>query len=123
MKKLMIIFSIFILLFATFTSQVYAIDDILQQGKDFVQRGEEQENPIKDDELKPLSNTIYNILLTIAIFVAVGYAMVLGITYMVGSVGEQAKIKESLIPFVVGCIVVFGAFGIWKIIANLLQGV
>ena len=34
---------------------------------------------------------------------------------MLGSMEEKAQIKEALIPFVIGCIVAFGAFGIWKI--------
>ena len=28
----------------------------------------------------------------------------------------QAKIKELLLPYIVGCIVVFGTFAIWKIV-------
>ena len=38
---------------------------------------------------------------------------------MLGSIEEKANIKESLIPFVIGCIVVFGAFGIWRIFVSL----
>lgn len=123
MKKMIIIFSIFILLLTTFTSQVFAIDQIFKQGKDFIETGEKQKNPIDESELKPLSDTIYNILLAIAIVVAVVMAGVLGIKFMVGSIEEQAKIKEGLIPFVLGCIVVFGGFGIWKFVANLLQNI
>lgn len=40
---------------------------------------------------------------------------------MLGSIEEKANIKESLIPFVIGCIVVFGAFGIWRIFVSLGQ--
>ncbi|MBE5819841.1 MAG: hypothetical protein E7310_03365 [Clostridiales bacterium] len=124
-KKIIIILSIFILLLGLFINPTYAIDEILEQGQSFIKDGEtlvqSEGEPIKDDALKEVSNTIYNILLAIAIFIAVGYAMVLGIYYMMGSIEEQVKIKESLLPFAIGCIVVFGAFGIWKIIANILQ--
>ena len=34
---------------------------------------------------------------------------------MIGGTEGQAKVKEMIIPFVVGCVIVFGAFGIWKI--------
>lgn len=122
-KKIIIIFSIFVLLLSTLTASAYAIDDIISQGKDFIADGESQENPIEDNELKPLSDTIYNILLIIAIVLAVIMSGVLGIGFMVGSIEEQAKIKESLIPFVVGCIIVFGGFGIWKVIAGLVQNI
>ena len=126
-KKIIIVLSIFVLLLGIFANSTYAIDEILDQGKSFIENGESktesQGEVIDDDALKDVSNTIYNILLAIAIVVAVIYAMVLGISYMVGSIEEQVKIKESLLPFVIGCILVFGAFGIWKIIANMLQGI
>ena len=32
-------------------------------------------------------------------------SVILGIQFMMGSVEEKAKIKDSLIPFVIGCIV------------------
>lgn len=62
---------------------------------------------------------IYNILLIIGMAVAVVIASILGIKFMIGSMEEKAQIKESLIPFIIGCIVVFGAFGIWKIFINI----
>ena len=52
---------------------------------------------------------------------AVVVAAYLGIKFITSSVEEQAKVKESLIPFVVGCVVIFGAFGIWKLVTNLLE--
>lgn len=122
-KKIIIVFSVFVLLLSTLTTSAFAIDDIISQGKDFIADGEAQDNPIEDNELKPVSDTIYNILLTIAIVLAVIMAGVLGIGFMVGSIDEQAKIKESLIPYVVGCIIVFGGFGIWRVIAGLVQNI
>ena len=38
---------------------------------------------------------------------------------MIGSAEEKAQIKDALIPFVIGCIVIFGAFGIWKIFVTM----
>ena len=38
---------------------------------------------------------------------------------MLGGAEGQAKVKEMLVPFVVGCIVVFGGFGLWKIAITL----
>lgn len=39
----------------------------------------------------------------------------LGVQFMIGGAEGQAKVKEMLVPFVVGCIVVFGGFAFWKI--------
>ena len=46
-------------------------------------------------------------------------AGILGIKFMIGSAEEKAQIKDALIPFVIGCIVIFGAFGIWKIFVTM----
>jgi len=80
--------------------------------------------PILDEEqLQRTVNQVYNILLTIGIGLSVLVGAMLGIKYMISSVEEQAKIKETLIPYVLGCFVVFGAFGIWKIIIEFGQNI
>ena len=38
-----------------------------------------------------------------------------------GSIEEKAEIKTMLIPYIIGCVVVFGAFTIWKIVVDILQ--
>ena len=42
---------------------------------------------------------------------------------MAGSVEQKAKVKDSLVPYIAGCIVIFGAFGIWKLVLTLLESV
>lgn len=64
---------------------------------------------------------LYNSLLVIATIIAVIVGLVIAIQFMTGSVGERAKIKETLIPYIAGCIVIFGAFGIWKLVVNILS--
>ncbi len=70
---------------------------------------------IEQGKLKDASDTIYNILLYAGIAIALIISMILGIQFMVGSVEEKSEVMKSLVPFVIGCVVVFGAFGIWKI--------
>lgn len=65
--------------------------------------------------------TIYYYLYGIAVAIIIG--LVLGIQFMAGSVEQKAKVKDSLIPYIVGCVVIFGAFGIWKIVLTVLEGV
>ena len=43
----------------------------------------------------------------------------LGIKFMLGSVEEKAKVKETLIPFTIGCIIIFGAYIIWRLVMQL----
>jgi hypothetical protein len=35
---------------------------------------------------------------------------------MTSSVEEKAQVKEALIPYVAGCVVAFGSFGIWRLV-------
>ncbi len=118
--KILILIAILILLFNTNT-QVYALSGIVEEGQDFIQEGQEGlKDPngiVKFDTaaLQNLSGYLYNILLALGVVVAVIVATILGIQFMIGGAEGQAKVKEMLLPFVVGCVVVFGGFGFWKI--------
>lgn len=49
--------------------------------------------------------------------------IVIGIQFMVASAEDKAKVKEALVPYIVGCIVIFGAFTIWSIAVNMGQSI
>ena len=62
------------------------------------------------------------ILLGIGIALALMIGMYLGIKFMISSAEDKAKVKEALIPYIAGCVVVFGAFTIWRLVILLLSG-
>ena len=68
-----------------------------------------------DSDLQVVINDIYGILFPLAVGITVIIGGVLGIKFMMASVEDKAKIKESMVPYVVGCVVIYGAFGIWKL--------
>jgi len=102
-------------------SNASALENIFTEGDKFIELGISQggSNVIDENKLKIEINNIYNILFAIGIALSVVVGAILGIKFMIGSVEEQAKIKETLIPYMLGCLVVFGAFGIWKIVITL----
>ena len=110
-----------------FSQNIYAttsIGDIFKKADDFVKQGQGTSTSgetLNDDTIKKMSNIIYNTLLILGIVLAVIIGMILGIKFMTGSISEQAKAKESLIAYVAGCIVVFGAFVMWKLVVMVLQ--
>lgn len=123
-KKLLInIMVIFIILFNLFIPNAYAgpLQDIMNRAEGFVNNGENVGNVINNDALKEGSNTLYNVLLVIGIAVAFIWGIVLGIQFVTGSLGEKADVKKNLIVYVIGCIIIFGAFGIWRLLLQLLQ--
>lgn len=100
--------------------QAAGISDVITGGDSFIDSGKTEGNAkLDEEELQKTSNMIYNILLTIGVCIAVIVSSVLGIKFMIGSVEEKAQVKDALVPFVVGCIVIFGAFGFWKMFVTI----
>lgn len=94
------------------------ISDIVEDGRNFLTLDGPGMPPITDIMIKPVSDYIYNVLLAIGIVLALAIGIILGIQFILGSIEEQAKIKEALIPYVIACIIIFGGFTIWKIVVQ-----
>lgn len=96
------------------------LDDMISDADKFIGNGDLTYNA---DDLSNVSNTIFNILVTVGIIIAVLMGAILGIKLMISGVEEKAQVKKLLMPYVVGCIIIFGGFGIWKLVVTILQGV
>ena len=97
------------------------IDDIITDGDEFIKSGNEGDTPVNIDDIKLMSNRIYNILFDFAVGIAVIIGLVIGIKLMLASVNEKAEAKKMMWVYLVGCIASFGAFGIWKILIKILE--
>lgn len=113
-KKIFLILVILIILFSLNT-KVFAMSEIISDAQGFLQKADQSKANIEVSGLQDLSGYIYNILLSIGVVVSVIVATMLGVQFMLGGAEGQAKVKEMLIPFVVGCVIVFGGFGFWKL--------
>jgi hypothetical protein len=100
-----------------------SISGIVSGGSSFIEDGEKQTSPITTDKTDDLTEDLYNILFFAGLVLAVIIGIILGIQFMTGSVEQKAKVKDSLIPYVAGCVVIFGAFGIWKLVVTILRGI
>lgn len=118
-KVIITLFTVLLIFNIFFSPSSQAIGDMMSDGKAFLSKGNSVESTINTTALKSTSDYIYNTLLAIAIIVAVIVAMVLGIQFMIASADEKAKVKEAIMPFIAGCIVVFGSFTIWKVAVNI----
>ena len=98
------------------------LDDMISDAGSFVSKGDQTAvATIETDGLKDLSGRIYNILLEIGIGAAVLIGIILGIKFLLSGVEEKAQVKKMIWVYSIGCIVTFGAFGIWKIVVTILQ--
>lgn len=122
-KKIIIIIITTILVICNFsiTSNAVKIDDAIDTADGFLQHG--TTNPIDEGQLKTFSLDLFNIFSTVGMVIAVGIGMFLGVKFMMASAEDKAKVKEALVPYVAGCIVIFGAMGIWKLAIILLRDI
>lgn len=81
--------------------------------------GDADTSSVVPDDIKPISNsnsnlnqvaqTIITFIWTLSIIISVIVLMIIGVKYIVGGVQEKADYKKSLIPVVVGIVVVVSA--------------
>ena len=129
-KILIILFILQIIILPVQSNAASIWDDIFSSGDKFIQKGKDQATSsdqqsggsvISDKEIKEANSDIFNTLLSVGIVLAVLVGGVLGVKFMIASAEDKAKIKEAMIPYVLGCIVIFGAFGIWKLSITILN--
>lgn len=127
-KKIRIILIILISTILIFKLPVYSIaddgpwslDDVIKNADSFLNVPDESGKSIvintpDEGELQKLSKSVSGVLLTVAFAVTFISIAVMGVNFAIQSVDDKAKIKEAMIPWIIGIFVSFGAYGIWKI--------
>lgn len=74
------------------------------------------------EDITGIGNQIIGIITTVGVVVAVVILLVLGIKYMMGSASEKAEYKKTMIPYLVGAILIFGASAITQVVVNIASG-
>ena len=103
---------------------IYAasISDAIEGADKFINDGVSNTDPtIDENDLQTMSDMLYNAFLIIGIIIAIIIGLVIAIKFMTGSVEQKAEVKKTLIPYIAGCVVIFGAFTIWKLVVDLLS--
>ena len=75
------------------------------------------------EDVTKIGNQLIGIITTVGVVVAVIILLVLGIKYMMGSASEKAEYKKTMIPYLVGAILIFGASAITNVVVGLAQGI
>lgn len=123
-KIIIAIIAVLILICTYIPSNAKAVTmkSIIEGGDIFTQSASNTEL-FNETNQKSAVDGIYYILLGVGIVLAVIIGIVLGIQFVTTGVAGQAKIKEKLIPYAIGCIVIFGGFGIWRAVINMSSNV
>lgn len=108
-----------------FSNNVQALGSVFSDADAFLDNpnGTAISDTIDEGQLKETSNFMYKLLMAVGIIVMFIVGTIIGIQYMVASAEDKAKVKESLVPYIIGCFVIFGAFTIWSIAVNIGQDI
>lgn len=77
------------------------------------------DNPTGADTLKNMGNIIIGFLQIGGSIISVVVLIILGIKYIFGSVEEKAQYKKTMVPYIIGAIMVFGITNILGIASKI----
>ena len=135
MKKVLKTFIIIVIALITFgpINRVYAANEIQQHktnwgdmfsiGDKFIKKGNSSQKNVNEEQLRTDASSIFKILTVTGIALSVIIGGILGIKFMMASAEDKAQIKEMLIPYIVGCVIIYGAFAIWRLVITVLQNI
>ena len=75
-------------------------------------------NTVNVTKIGTIGNSIATIIRNVGIVAAVVIIMILGLKYMMGSAQEKAEYKKTMIPYIVGAVLLFGASAIAQMVIN-----
>ena len=81
------------------------------------------DNVTGSPEIQSAGNSIISILQTVGVVLSVVVLMIIGIKYMMGSASEKAEYKKTMIPYIVGAVLIFAGTSIVKVIYQLASQV
>lgn len=94
---------------------VYATQSIVPDVNYYKPTEEEVSNEVLD-----VAGGIVSLLQVLGTVIAVITIMIMGIKYMAGSVEEKATYKKSMIPYLIGCILLFATVTIINAVYHLV---
>ena len=122
MKKRKIIFVFIIFLILTMLAfNIVLADDTISDPRD--NPGAYQPGSMSDaDKVMDIGNRIIGIIRFVGSFASVIVLIVIGIKYMTGSLEERAEYKKTMLPYVIGAVLVFGITNILGIVDSITGG-
>ena len=73
--------------------------------------------------LESVGTNLVDIITTVGIIVAVIVLLIIGIKYLMGSASEKAEYKKTMIPYLVGAVIIFGASAIAKAVIAMSESI
>lgn len=89
------------------------------QAGDLLKELDGSSTTVNDTNIKNLGNSIIAVVRVVGVVIAVVILLILGIKYMMGSAEEKADYKKSMIPYIVGAILIFASTAIVGVVYDM----
>ena len=106
-----------IMLVASVAGTVLAVDT------NTVLNGLDGNGNVQISDLTKVGNNIVTIIQVVGIVIAVIVLLIIGIKYMMGSASEKAEYKKTMIPYIVGAVLIFAGTSLVRVIYSLSTSV
>lgn len=117
MKKLSKIFAVLLILAIAMVAFTTVANASAGDVANIFQKAEESN--VDTGDMTTVAGNIVNIITWVGIIVAIIVLLVLGIKYMMGSAAEKAEYKKTMIPYLVGAVLIFGASAIVQAVVKM----
>lgn len=121
-KKMIIILLLFILGITIFSTISMAANNTTLTNPLDNPGSFEPSSMTRAGKLKNMGNTIIGIVQFVGTFTSVIALIVIGIKYMTGSIEEKAEYKKTMVPYVIGAILVFATTNLLGIVNSVTGG-
>ena len=78
---------------------------------------------VETSSLTTVGNNVVTIINVVGIVIAVIILLIIGIKYMIGSASEKAEYKKTMIPYIVGAVLIFAGTSLVRVIYSLANSV
>lgn len=118
-KKTLKVISIFTIIVCI----IMAISPVFAAGEGAIQPGDIKPNyeGTNTTEFTSFAGKVVGLIRTIGIVASVIILMIIGLKFLMGSAEEKAEYKKSLMPYVIGAVILFGASTIAGFVVNFFK--
>ena len=95
--------------------------DMMKQTGDFISKGKKESDGIPTGDIAEQFVNLGQVLTMVGTGVFIAAVTFMGIKYLTSGPEAQAKLKEQLIGLIVSGVVIFGAYGIWKLVLGIVE--
>ena len=98
-----------------------ALSNITMAAKVSIDNIKDNDPNVEASGIKNIGRIILSGITGVGIVVSVVMVAILGVKYMMGSAEERAEYKKSMLPYLIGAILLFGASAIANMVVSLVK--